>query len=215
MIIDEERSVRFDIHAQVFLIAGRDDITLEERMASFFTDDENSCIREREKRLARDFSRTGAIDDYDEDVLGLELKEDKLKRRQRIRSGQMSVVLEQELQWDANERDIYFIEEAYAPFARESARLAYHRGLSNAEQVQSKSVALVSSKSCVDSIRALVPHRWVCNSNDQALLPMCPPRLPYPPPHQAFENRPPQPWDQWTQHLSEVTAKRARWYFSE
>jgi hypothetical protein len=212
MIVDEAKSVRFmDNRVEVFNVPGRDDVTREELLASYFTEDDYSRIREREKRLASQFSNIGRVVDIDEDGLGLESKEEKHHRRYRVQNGKMSVFVEQELQWDINDRDVSFIAQSYEPYTRESARLAYHRGLSNAVQVESSRSGTLGNKSCMDSIRTLVPYRWVDTIADSVLVPVGYSRPPCQ--IQSSENRPPQPWDQWAKHLSEAAPKRTRWYF--
>ena len=92
MIVEEDKSVRFeDSRGEVFYVPGRDDVTREELLASYFTEDDYLRIREREKRLASQFSEMGRVVDVDKDGLGLESKEEKQHRRQRVRNGQMSV----------------------------------------------------------------------------------------------------------------------------
>jgi hypothetical protein len=214
MIVEEDKSVRFDSRVEVFYVPGRDDVTREELLASSLTEDDYSRIREREKRLARQFCKMLGVVDIDEDGLGLESKEEKLHRRRRVQNGHMSVLLEQELQWDNNDPDVYFIAQACERYTRESARLAYHRGLSNAVQVENSRSVTLGNKSCMNSILTLVPCRWMDTAAGSALVSSVGHSRPAPCPLQSSENRPPQPWDQWAKHLSEATPMRTPWYFS-
>ena len=153
----------------------------------------------------------GRIVEADEDDLGLESKEQRSIRRKRIHDAQMSVMLEQELQRDTNESDVNYIAEVCKRYTQESSNLAYHRALNNAAQVQNDVVA-IGHRTCMDSIRKLVPSRWEGSIKGPEMKSLGDTRPCYPY-HET--SRHPHPWDQWAKHLSDVTHKSARWYFTE
>jgi hypothetical protein len=204
-----EKCVRFYHNVQVFEILSREDITTEEIIASSFTDEEYHRMRERERRLSRQLSRLGRLLDHTEDALGLECKEAKVKRKVRVQEGQVSVLLEQELQWGCLDQGPDFIANRYSDYTRESARLAHIRGLSTAVHVQNLFWNEASlSVSSNDIAPTTTPYLWMRAATDLALIPVesRTKLLPFPASTVTTtdNNRPPCPWEQWAKHAHEA-----------
>lgn len=135
---NSNKKVRFVEFVKVKVISSRKELTEEEVSSTYFSSNDLSRIRKRERRLAKALSEGELLDDSDHDLFGITSKESKLQRKKRVVDGVLSVLLEQELQYAHYRRsplDHEYIAKIYSQTALESRVLAYHRGLSNAANV--------------------------------------------------------------------------------
>lgn len=131
-----DKCVQFDLNVQVYEVLGRGDITDEELVATCYSGAEFTTIRQREKRLSRQLSMFGMITEADEDPFGVESKQDKRRRKKRMEDGQMSVLLEQELQYDTQGMDAENLAKVYSANTVESAQIAQFRATEHARTMQ-------------------------------------------------------------------------------
>lgn len=134
------KAVRFDDEGiQIFEVINRTEITREERVASFFTDDEYNAMRLRDRAMATQLARRSSrsISSLEEDELGLETRRNRCIRRQRMNECSMSVLLEQELLQvqEKEENSHEHIADVVRDYSTHSAKLAYNRAHLNALQV--------------------------------------------------------------------------------
>jgi hypothetical protein len=220
------KNFRFSSDVEVFRIPNRGDITMDEIQSCNFSEKEFGEIRQRERRLARQLSRLGAVIDVGEDELGLESSQTKSRRKARRQEGQMSVLLEQTLQNDVNHYDTEYLAITYALYTKESATLAYDRGLRVAEHV--KIMTFCDSSSDL-SLQAGQQHQHMVRSS-RWRSPACA-RAPlatmayngarqiqqqhYQQKYQEHV-RSPHPWEQWAKKfpcdVKETIQIRSRWF---
>jgi len=122
---------------EIFQVPCRNEQSWKERIACALTQEEFEQIKAREKNLSRQLSQNGFINDPgQDDSLGLETKQDKTRRKQRVLDAQMFVLVEQALQWENQDSESEFLAAIYTDYSRESAILARNRGLTNKAQVE-------------------------------------------------------------------------------
>lgn len=137
LLFPTKKTVRFKENVeQVFEILHRSDLTQQEYEAANFTEGEYLQIRAREKTLARRLAASGTVFDLGEADLGLETREGKFYRRQRVHECCMSVLLEQELLRETTGCNPEGLAEVYAEYSVYASKLAHDRAYQNTLQVE-------------------------------------------------------------------------------
>jgi hypothetical protein len=183
------KRVSFEEYAKVKVIPPRTESTAEELSSISFSPTDLKIMRKRERRLSKELSLYGKLGNGDDDLTGLYSLDAKSQRKQRVFDGLLSVMMEQELQWDDDGiQDHDYIAQAYSQTVHESRLLARRRGLETAMQVGKFPEREKSSRTKGYSEKMKLPNpnpnlmRWITEIADSALVPvsqapLTPPRI--------------------------------------
>ena len=134
----------------------------EETKTLWYSSQETRIMRRRDRTLIRRMSRGEKLD-FDEDTctLGLKSRNGAVQRRMRIRLAVMSVLMEQQLQWNTGKEDPVLIASVCRSTSRSSAEAAGKRGLDLAHELgQEHQKATARTTFVVNSY-----SKWNCKTN--------------------------------------------------
>jgi hypothetical protein len=174
-MLEQPKRVSFEKCIRVQVIPPRTESTAEELSSISFSPTDLKEIRKRERCLSEELSVNGRLSNVDDDLTGLYSLDAKSQRKKRVFDGLLSVMMEQDLQWDYNGiQDHDYIAQVYSQTAHESRLLARHRGLETAMQVGKLSKREKSSitKSSSKMLKLPSPNlmRWITAITDSTLM---------------------------------------------
>jgi hypothetical protein len=138
---DEKRGVHFYKKVRVHSIRSIDDITLEDRSATWYSREEYSAIKKREiKRASRLSSKKENRERHT-------LMKGKIRRQTAHHCGKLCVLMEQMRQWEENDGfiDPELLAELYSESSKKSVQESLDKGRSIALQVRIYNSGIPSS----------------------------------------------------------------------
>jgi len=109
------------------------EMTYEEYVTSFFTEEEYAAMRLRNKMMTR--CRSSIPNGVDDDDFAYESRRDRIYRKRRVQESRVNVLLEQELQNSTNRNNPANLAEVLRGYSVQSAKLAFCRAYDNAIEV--------------------------------------------------------------------------------
>jgi hypothetical protein len=173
MAPDEKRGVHFYKKVRVYSIPSIDDMTLEDRSAAWYSAEEYSAIKKRERKRASRLSSKGEKGERHALMKG------KIRRQTAHHCGKYSVLMEQMRQWEENDGfiDPELLAELYSESSKKSVQESLDRGRSIALQVRRYNSGIPSSlkkspsKETMVIKKGLINQRWEITVMDSKLVP--------------------------------------------
>ena len=160
--MERQSIVSFNDDIVIREVPAIDDMSASEIKAVWYEREDYFHFRKREKKLSRRLSSV-IEKNFVKIEIGVESDEEKEKRNMRILAVIYTVLLEQERQWDEDDKDVELMAELYRMTSRKSSKLALKRAKVNESEVSSSkrrlpkgSVKYVSA----NSMFAPCQQRW-------------------------------------------------------